>query len=393
MTRASTGAILTLNAGSSSLKFAVHETDLSVVMSGEIGGIGTTPHLVVHDGHHALLAERDWQGQPSLGDLLGAVLDISGERAGRALAGVGHRVVMGGADHVRPVRLTRAVRDDLESLVPLAPLHMPASLAAIDAITADRPDLVQIACFDTAFHATQPDLATRFALPRAISDAGVRRYGFHGLSYEHIALTLAETAPPLAAGRVIAAHLGAGASLCAMQEGRSVATTMGFTALDGLMMATRCGSLDAGVVLHLARQGHSLAEIEDMLYRRSGLLGVSGISGDVRTLLASADPHAAEALDLFTYRIAFAAGGLVSALGGLDGLVFTAGIGEHAPAIRAAVCDRLAWLGVALDPQANAAGAGVISAPDSKIEIRVIKANEERMIARHTRRILAGDPA
>jgi acetate kinase len=385
------GAILTLNAGSSSLKFAVHETDLTVVMTGEIGGIGATPHLVVHDGHDALLADRDVQGQTTLAALLCTVLDISGERSGRALAGVGHRVVMGGAEHVHPARITQALRADLHRLVPLAPLHMPASLAAIDAITQDRPDLAQVACFDTAFHATQPDLATRFALPRAVSEAGVRRYGFHGLSYEHIAVTLADIAPHLAKGRVIAAHLGAGASLCALHNSRSIATTMGFTALDGLMMATRCGSLDAGVVLYLAQQGHSHADIEDMLYRRSGLLGVSGISGDVRTLEASADPHAAEALALFTYRIAIEAGGLVSALGGLDGLVFTAGIGEHAPTIRAAVCERLAWLGLVLDPQANAAGATVISSPGSAIEVRVIPANEERMIALHTRRILSGD--
>jgi acetate kinase len=231
-------------------------------------------------------------------------------------------------------------------------------------------------------------VAARFALPRALAASGVRRYGFHGLSYEYIAGRLKQQAPELARGRVIAAHLGSGASLCALRDGSSIATTTGFSALDGLVMATRCGSLDPGVILYLGHQGHSFADIEDMLYRRSGLLGVSGISGDIRVLLASADPQAREAIELFTYRIATEVGALVSALGGLDGLIFTAGIGEHAPAIRAAVCDRLAWLGLRLDSAANAAGAARISTPDSKIEVRVIATDEEVMIARHTQTII-----
>jgi acetate kinase len=387
------GSILTLNAGSSSLKFALYDADLATTMHGAITGIGTQPCLEVRDPEGQVLTRRDWSGfaHPPLDDLLGAVLDFTGERGGRTrIAAVGHRVVQGGADHIRPAIITPELRADLQRMIDLAPLHMPAILAAMDAVADDRPGLMQVACFDTAFHATQPPIATHFALPRAITEAGVRRYGFHGLSYEFIALRLAALNPAVAQGRVIAAHLGAGASLCAMQAGRSIATTMGFTALDGLMMATRCGSIDAGVVLHLARQGRSFAEIEDLLYRRSGLLGVSGISGDVRTLLASADPHAAEAIELFTYRIAIEAGGLVSALGGLDGLVFAAGIGEHAPPIRAAICRRLAWLGIRLDEDANAQGAPVISTKASAVEVRIVATDEEAMIARHTQAILTG---
>jgi acetate kinase len=262
---------------------------------------------------------------------------------------------------------------------------MPDNLAPMHAVAAARPALPQVACFDTAFHHTLPAVARRFALPRAVSDAGVRRYGFHGLSYEYIAGCLAREFPSLARGRVIVAHLGSGASLCALLGGRSIDTTTGFSALDGLVMATRCGALDPGVILYLGRQGHSFTDIEDMLYRRSGLLGVSGISGDVRVLLASDDPHARDAIELFTYRIAGEAGALVSALGGLDGLVFTAGIGEHAASTRAAVCTRLGWLGVRLDGAANAAGAACISTPDSSVEVRVIATDEEATIAHHTK--------
>ena len=265
---------------------------------------------------------------------------------------------------------------------------MPDNLAPMHAVAKARPALPQVACFDTAFHHTLPPVARRFALPRAVSELGVRRYGFHGLSYEYIASCLKQQFPILAHGRVIAAHLGSGASLCALLDGRSIDTTTGFSALDGLVMATRCGSLDPGVMLYLGRQGHSFADIEDILYRRSGLLGVSGISGDVRVLLASGDPHARDAIELFAYRIACEAGGLVSALGGLDGLVFTAGIGEHAPAIRAAVCFRLAWLGLRLDSAANASDAACISTPDSTVEVRVIATDEEAMIAYHTQKTI-----
>jgi acetate kinase len=292
--------------------------------------------------------------------------------------------VHGGADHIAPEMITPALVALLETLTPLDPLHMPDNLAPMRAVTAARPRLAQVACFDTAFHHTMPPVAARFALPRALETKGVRRYGFHGLSYEYISSCLKTQSLALARGRVIAAHLGSGASLCALNDGSSIATTTGFSALDGLVMATRCGSLDPGVILYLGRQGYSFTDVEDLLYRRSGLLGVSGISGDVRVLLASDDPHARDAIELFTYRIALEAGAMISALGGLDGLVFTAGIGEHAPAIRAAVCTRLSWLGLRIDDAANAASAACISTPDSKVEVRVIATDEELMIARHT---------
>jgi acetate kinase len=321
------------------------------------------------------------------------LLEFAEAHIGRGgLTAVGHRVVHGGGAHIAPALATSALLDELTALTPLDPLHMPLNLAPIRAMLSARPNLPQVACFDTAFHHTLPPVAQRFALPRAITEAGVRRYGFHGLSYEYIAGRLAIVSPALSRGRVIAAHLGSGASLCALQAGVSIATTTGFSALDGLVMATRCGTLDPGVILYLSRQGHSVSDIEDMLYRRSGLLGVSGISGDVRVLLASNDAHAADAIDLFTYRIAGEAASLVAALGGLDGLVFTAGIGEHAPAIRASVCARLAWLGAEIDAQANAVNGtkteGGISTPGSAIEILVIETDEEAMIAQHTAAVI-----
>jgi acetate kinase len=263
-------------------------------------------------------------------------------------------------------------------------LHEPHNLAAVHAVLALRPDLPQIGCFDTAFHHTMPAIATRFALPRTFHDEGVRRYGFHGISYEYIAGRLPELAPHLTAGHVIAAHLGNGASLCAMASGKSVDSTMGFTALDGLAMGTRCGSIDAGVLLYLLQaRGMTADDITALLYKQSGLLGVSGISADMRALLASPEATAAEAVDLFTYTAARHAGALAASLGGLDGLVFTAGIGEHAPEIRAAICARLVWLGAKISPEANAANAPIISTADSRIEIRVIPTDEEAMIARH----------
>ena len=288
-----------------------------------------------------------------------------------------------------PARVTPDLLSALEALTPLDPLHMPHSLTPMRTIAAAHPDLPQVACYDTAFHHTMPPVAAQIALPRALWAAGLRRYGFHGLSYEYIAGRLEAQAPSLAKGRVIVAHLGSGASLCALKASRSIATTMGFSSLDGLVMATRCGSLDPGVILYLGRQGRTFADIEALLYDASGLLGVSEISGDLRVLLASDDPRAREAIDLFTYRIATEAGALVSALGGLDGLVFTAGVGENAPAIRAEVCDRLSWLGIRLDLAANATGRGCISLPDSKIEVRIIPTDEEAMIARHTWATLA----
>jgi acetate kinase len=385
-------AILSLNAGSSSIKFALFTLQpaqrLGLASSGLIEGIGTAPRFTAHDSAGAVLDEKSWPDDASRDHaaLLGGLIEwIDGRLGGDRLVAVGHRVVHGGRDFSAPLRLTGEVIASLERLTPLAPLHQPHSLAPIRAIGALRPGLPQIACFDTAFHRTMPDVAARFALPRAYEDEGVRRYGFHGLSYEYIAQRLREVAPDLAAGRVIVAHLGNGASLCALRDGQSVGTTMGFTALDGLVMGTRCGSLDAGVVLYLLQQkGLSPDAVEDVLYRRSGLLGVSGLSSDMRDLLASEDKRAREAIELFVFRIAQEAAALLPLLDGLDGLVFTAGIGERAAPIRAAVCARLAWLGAAIDDSANERHADRIGAPHSRIDLRVIPTDEEAMIARHT---------
>jgi acetate kinase len=383
------GAILVLNAGSSSLKFALYHVGAALTLAarGEVENLDSTPHFVARDANGAVLFET--RGPTAdFAATLARLLDFIDDHLGDAhLCAIGHRVVHGGAEHIEPELVTPVLLEALQALIPLDPLHLPHNLAPIHALAQARPQIAQVACFDTAFHHTMPIEASHFALPRALTEAGVRRYGFHGLSYEFIAGALKRDAPTLAQGRVVAAHLGAGASLCALRGGVSIATTMSFSVLDGLVMSTRCGALDAGVVLYLARQGRSLAEIEDLLYRRSGLLGVSGISGDMRVLIASDDPHAREALDLFSYRIAFEVAGLAGALGGLDGLVFTAGIGERAPTIRAQICDRLAWLGVRLDATANAENAARISAPGSKIDVRVIATDEEVTIARHTKAV------
>jgi len=300
-------------------------------------------------------------------------------------AAVGHRVVHGGTVFAGPVRIDCAVLDELEALCPLAPLHEPHNLA----IAHLAPSLPQVACFDTSFHHGQPAVAQRFALPGELHEAGVRRYGFHGLSYDYIASALRERAPAIASGRVVAAHLGAGASLCAMRDGKSIDTTMGFTALDGLPMATRCGALDPGVILYLlSERGMDARSIEELLYQHSGLLGMSGISGDMRQLLASKDRRAGEAVELFVYRICRELGALAATLGGLDGLVFTAGIGEHASEIRSRVCEGSRWLGVVLDAAANARGEECISAPASRVSVWVIPTDEERMIARQTIEVL-----
>jgi acetate kinase len=379
-------AILALNAGSSSLKFALFEigASLDLTAKGEIENLDASPHFVAYDARGAKLAET--HGATSeFAATLGHLLKFVDEHLGAArLYAVGHRVVHGGVAHVAPERVTPALLSALDALVALDPLHLPHNIAPIRALASARPELAQVACFDTAFHHTMPREASHFALPRALTEAGVRRYGFHGLSYEFIVERLKSSAPALAEGRVVVAHLGSGASLCAIRNGVSVATTMSFSPLDGLMMATRCGALDAAVVLYLARAGNTLAEIEDLLYRRSGLLGVSGISGDMRVLIASKDPRAREALDLFTYRAAIEIASLAGALGGLDGLVFTAGIGERAPSIRAEICARLGWLGLRLDLSANVGNAKRIGAPDSQIDVRVIATDEEQMIARHT---------
>ncbi len=384
-----------LNAGSSSLKFALYDVGgaLTATARGEVENLDSTPHFIARGSKGAVLSETRGATADFAATLERLLKFVDDHLGDLRLCAVGHRIVHGGAEHIAPELITPALLEALRALIPLDPLHLPHNLAPIRALAEARPEIAQVACFDTAFHHTMPIEASHFALPRALTAAGVRRYGFHGLSYEFIVEQLKLHAPALARGRVVAAHLGAGASLCALRGGVSVATTMSFSVLDGLVMSTRCGALDPGVVLYLARQGKSFAEIEDLLYRHSGLLGVSGISGDMRALIGSDDPHSREALDLFSYRIAFEIAGSTGALGGLDGLVFTAGIGERAPTIRAEICGRLAWLGVRLDATANAANAACISAPDSEIEVRVIATDEEATIARHTRAIMTGEGA
>jgi len=391
---ARTHSILTLNAGSSSIKFGLFKAGCDVILQlqGEIENIETSPHLQVLDTKGASIAERRWPADkiPSFATLLDILLEFTDKQLGSAdLDAIGHRVVHGGSAYVEPIIVTPELLVAFDELTPLDPLHLPHNLAPIHAIASRRPHLTQVACFDTAFHHDLPAEAARIALPNGIVAAGVRRFGFHGLSYEFISGALRRDAPSLAAGRVIVAHLGSGASLCALKNGRSIATTMGFSTLDGLVMSTRCGSLDPGLIFYLARMGHSLSDIEDMLYHRSGLLGVSNISGDIRLLLASEEPDARFAIDLFTYRIACEIGALVSALGGLDGLVFTAGIGQHSAAIRSGVCDRLGWLGVKLDPARNTMGAICISAAESAIDVRAMATDEQLMIARHTQALIS----
>jgi acetate kinase len=387
--------ILTLNAGSSSLKFSLYECAGSLALSshGQIENIGVSPSFRARDSSGAMLMERDWQGRPvpTYEDLIGELLDwVDGHLGKDRLVAVGHRIVHGGREFTAPVRLDERIMVALEGLAPLAPLHQPHNLAAIRAMAKLRRGLLQVGCFDTAFHATIAPTEARFALPRDLENAGVRRYGFHGISYEYIAGRLKEVAPALAEKRVIVAHLGNGASLCALRDGKSVDTTMGLTALDGLVMGTRCGAIDPGVLLYLLQQRNmKVAEIEDLLYCRSGLLGVSGISSDMRTLLASADPHAAEAVDLFVSQAARQIAALAATLGGLDGLIFTAGIGENAPAIRERICLRAAWMGIALDPVANRAGSPLISTPQSSVAVWIIPTDEELMIARHTSAFIA----
>ena len=385
-------AVLTLNAGSSSIKFKVFEIAdadrLELVSRGQVEAIGSAPRFVAYDPGGKVLAEQSWpEPDQPFRSLIGTVIGCAEDHLGAdALAAVGHRVVHGGPDYFRPKLVTPELLAALDRLVPLAPLHEPHNLSPIRAIADARPNLPQVACFDTAFHHAMPAVATRFALPREYEASGVRRYGFHGLSYEYIAGRLLDVAPKLVAGRVIVAHLGAGASLCAMRDGRSIDTTMGFTALDGLVMGTRCGDLDPGVVLYLQEErGLSAKDVNELLNMRSGLLGVSGgISSDMRALLASAELPAQQAIELFVYRAAREIGALTSSLGGLDGLVFTAGIGEHAPQIRAMIASRLTWLGVEIDPETNVGDAAVISTPESRVEVRVIPTDEEAMIARHT---------
>jgi acetate kinase len=385
-----TDMILVLNSGSSSIKFALYESEVATevpAVSGKIENIGNAPSFSAYGREGAPLHAGDLARiKPGalhdalIGQLLGWVgqLDTVGH-----LAIAGHRVVHGGRVFSKPTLLTPEVIQDLEDLVSLAPLHQPHNLAAIQAISAVHPDLPQIACFDTGFHRSQPRLNHLFALPRELIDAGILRYGFHGLSYEYIAGVLPDHLGDQADGRVIVAHLGSGASMCAMHARQSVATTMGFTALHGLVMGRRSGTLDCGVVLHLMQHmAMSAAQIQHLLYEESGLLGVSGLSDDMRILLESSDPHAREAVDLFCYRAACELASLVVPLGGLDAIVFTAGIGEHAAEVRRRICAQLGWLGVTLDNAANQAGDMIVSAASSSVRIHVIPTNEELVIAR-----------
>ena len=391
-----TGDILTLNAGSSSLKFAIFEAEQPHArprISGKISGIGGAPVFSAKDeAGIALTSTQLAKLNPASSheDLIALLLNWLERHLGdRSLTMVGHRVVHGGRHFSQPVRLDDNVLRQLDELVPLAPLHQPHNLAAIRAVAKWLPDLPQIACFDTGFHRTQDPLATLFALPRALSDEGVIRYGFHGLSYDYIAGVLPDHIGAKAEGRVIVAHLGNGASMCAMQNRRSVATSMGFTALDGLMMGRRCGALDPGVVLYLLQsKGMDATQIEALLYQQSGLLGVSGISNDMRVLEDSDAQSARDAIDLYVYRAASTLAGLVPAIGGLDALVFTAGIGENSAHVRRAICDRLQWLGIGVDEAANDANEIRISSADSAIDVLVLPTDEEAVIAAACRALM-----
>lgn len=381
----SASRLLTLNAGSSSLKFAIYalSADLPLQLSGQVSGLGARPRLRISAGAEAPVDE-DWPGTSGMDAVLGRLLDrLAAAGWTEGLDAVGHRVVHGGLEFSAPTVLTPEVIARLQALTALAPLHQPANLRAVDSAAARLPSALQVGVFDTAFHADQPRVARLYALPRALIDEGILAYGFHGLSYDYIAGALREQEGPQAGGRAIVLHLGSGVSLCALDQGRSVATTMGFSALDGPPMSTRSGSLDPGVVLHLMQaKGMSANAITDLLYNRSGLLGLSGISGDMQTLLASTTAEAREALDVYVYRIAREIGSLAASLGGLDTLVFTAGVGEHADPIRRAIVEQCSWLGARLDQGANRAGARCISSGDSAVRILVIPTDEQRVIAK-----------
>jgi acetate kinase len=396
MTSVMSDAIVVLNAGSSSFKFSLFAQGAEgayVVARGQAEGLYTSPRFVAKDGGGAVIGEKAWGDGVSLGHagaLEHLVAFLREKLAGYRLIGVGHRVVHGGLEYTKPVRVDAGVAAALEKYVPLAPLHQPHNLSPIKALLERLPQLPQVACFDTAFHRSAPAVAQAFALPKAISARGVLRYGFHGLSYEYIAGVLPKYDERAAAGKTVVLHLGNGSSMCAIANGRSIASTMGFTAADGLPMGTRCGNLDPGVVLYMIDElGMDARGVEKVIYQQSGLLGVSGISSDMRTLLASDSPDAKAAIDLYVYRIGRELGSLAAALGGLDAIVFTAGIGENSAALRERVCRDAAWLGVDLDTKANAGGSARISAPASRTAAWVIPTNEELMIARHTRDLLA----
>jgi acetate kinase len=385
-------AIIVLNAGSSSLKFSIYgigEPELELVARGQIEGLGTSPKFKAKDRDGEVLADaflRPGAGSFGHPEAFAHLAQWAREQyaGGYSLVAVGHRMVHGGVKFSESTAIDAAVIRELEQLIPLVPLHQPHNLAAVRAVQELRPDLLQVACFDTGFHRGRESVTERFGLPDEMFQQGIRRWGFHGLSYEFISGQLRRTAPALAQGRVIVAHLGSGASLCAMRAGRCVDTTMSFSALDGLPMGTRCGSLDPGVVLFLLQKGMTPAQIETLLYKRSGLLGISGVSNDVRDLLESKKPLAGEAIDYFIYRIVREIGSLTAALGGLDGLVFTAGVGENSPLIRERVCRGLAFLSIGIDPEANRRGKGCISPSGASPSVWVIPTDEEGVIASHT---------
>jgi acetate kinase len=396
-----TGSISVVNGGSSSIKFSLYReaenNGLSQVYRGQVDGIGVAPTFVAKSADGKVIDEQAWPNRPEYNheSLMAHIIDWIRERRqalGLALVGVGHRVVHGGNDFSSPVIVDDAVLGKLEALIPLAPLHQPHNLGPIKTVAKLHPTLSQVACFDTAFHTTNPTYARLFALPRDLIREGICRYGFHGLSYEYIARQMEAVDPDTANGRVAVAHLGSGASMCGLLEGKSVANSMGFTAIEGLVMGTRTGSLDPGVILHLMQNKQmDAAALEEMLYKKSGLLGVSEISNDMRILLESDDERAREAVDVFVYRIQRELGATAAALGGLDALVFTAGIGENAKEIRARVCAGMEWLGIHFDEDANRSGGPRISAQDSPVSVWVIPTNEELMIAMHTKNLLSGN--
>ena len=385
--------LLVINAGSSSIKFAIYQIDTSLTelianATGQIEGIGNQPNLTINSFEGLLLVNRKLSVNEVHDHTSAITLMLDWLRnylADGTLLAVGHRVVHGGQLYSTPILINATVLTELETLVPLAPLHQPNNLAIIDSILKSMPYLPQVACFDTAFHRSQPDVAQRFAIPRRFTEEGVRPYGFHGLSYEYISTVLPRLDPKLSNARIIVAHLGSGASLCAIHNGQSIATTMGFSPLDGLMMGTRCGNIDPGVLLYfMDHHKMNVHTVEQLLYYQSGLLGVSGISSDMRTLLASENPHAKEAIELFVYRIRREIGSLISALDGIDALVFTGGIGEHSPEIRSKICHKATWLDLELDDYANETSSIRISTYNSRISGWVVPTDENLVIANHT---------
>ncbi len=389
--RTTNDLVLVVNSGSSSIKFALYRSDLDVLYRGQVEQIGVSPRLIVKDAAGKQVLEKKWPSKDfdhnaAVREILQVTVALKQDAP---VAAVGHRVVHGGARFSEPVRVDGAIIDALAELTPLAPLHQPHNLAPITAITKLAPHIPQVACFDTGFHHGQSRLAQLYALPRKLTDAGIRRYGFHGLSYEFIVSKFKEMAPDRADGRLAIAHLGNGASLCGVHRGRSVTSTMGFTSVDGLMMGTRCGAIDPGVIIYLMDSfAMDARAIEKLVYRESGLLGVSGVSSDMRKLRASTEPAASEAIALFIYRVVRELGSIAAALGGLDTLIFTGGIGEHDEDVRAEVGQGSRWLGVELDQNLNRTGTGCISSSSSRVSTWVIPTDEERMIAQHTRRVL-----